>query len=107
MRVRHALIGLVLAVFAGCGEPHRHPPHLQITVVPDSTVYVLNGRKMGKDQLWRELAYIADRNRNEITGSARARVALQSKRGLSDRRVQLLTNYLVSLGLDKVYYLTQ
>ncbi|MFW5858569.1 MAG: hypothetical protein ACOCYP_00960 [Planctomycetota bacterium] len=104
MRLRCALACLALCLSAGCGEPHRHPPHLQITVVPDSTVYVLNGRKMGKDQLWRELEYIAERNRNAITGSARARVAVQSQRGLSDRRVQQLTNYLISLGLDKIYY---
>ena len=104
-----ALSGLLLALLlSGCGLGRSRPPlHLRIVVDPDDAVYVLDNRTMAREQLWEELRYIADADRNPVSGYCRARVGIVSRQGISERRVQNLVNYLNSQGVHNIYFVSQ
>ena len=110
MLMIRALSGLLLVslLLAGCGFGRSRPPlHLRIAVDPEEEIYVLDGRTMGREQLWEELRYIADVDRNPVSGYCRARIGIISRQGISSRRVQELVNYLNSQGVHNIYFTAQ
>jgi len=105
MSYRNALLAILLIVLTlGACQDRKPPPVVDITLMPTPGVYTYNGQRLNEEALKRELRYLAQENRVEITQGSRVRVRIRAPQGGNNRQVQDIYSYCQSIGLHTVFF---
>jgi hypothetical protein len=93
----------LLAVLGGCGDEDRKPiPIITVLVHAGGDSYTLNGEAMGDERLRKELTRLADENRRNITGNARANVRIVTDPGAYEQNKQNVIDLCLGVGLVNI-----